>query len=243
MNYFAEGLLCIAALGIVWEIVQEVRHSAPKTSALADKKRKLPLILLFGLLVWLMLTALLAQSGFLADTAARPPRLLLLIGVASAAVLWIGLGRGVAPLLRVVRPERIVEAQTFRILVEVAFLILFYQNRVPVMMTPLSPGGRNWDILIGLSAPLLATLVFRKKRLSPNVALAWNVVGIVLVLNVALHGLLSAPGPLQILKTTPPFDIIVRFPFVWIATFFVPLALLLHILSIRQCWNLRKQRL
>ena len=49
-----------------------------------------------------------------------------------------------------------------------------------------------------------------------------------------MRGLLSAPTRFQVFHTAPPNAIIARFPFIWLPCVLVAVALLLHVLSLRQ---------
>jgi hypothetical protein len=108
---------------------------------------------------------------------------------------------------------------------------LFVAGSLPVIMTF---EGRNVDILVGLTAPLVAWLCFGRRKWSPRVALWWNVAGILILLNVVLHAQLAAPTPYQRIVTSPPPTLIAELPWIWLPAFLVPLAWALHALSIRQ---------
>lgn len=92
--------------------------------------------------------------------------------------------------------------------------------------------GANFDIAIGLSAPVVAWLL-ATKRLAPRWAIAWNIAGILMLANVAVRGVLTTPGPLNVITTEVPNVAVGMFPCTYIPGFMVPLALLLHVLSIR----------
>jgi len=49
-----------------------------------------------------------------------------------------------------------------------------------------------------------------------------------------VHAQLSAPTPWGILETDPPTTFIADWPYVWLPGFLVPLAWLLHAVSLRQ---------
>ncbi|MDF2459996.1 MAG: hypothetical protein K0S79_2412, partial [Nitrospira sp.] len=68
-----------------------------------------------------------------------------------------------------------------------------------------------------------------------HVVLVWNLIGLSLVTVVLVHGLLSVPYPSQLLHLSVPTFIIAYFPVVWLLTVLVPLAYLLHLVSIRRC--------
>lgn len=91
--------------------------------------------------------------------------------------------------------------------------------------------GANFDILIGLTAPLAALALTRGHR---RLVLAWNAAGMLLLLTVLTLGVLSSPTPFQLLFTDPPNLALLTFPYIWIPAFLLPLGAAMHVLSIRQ---------
>ena len=94
--------------------------------------------------------------------------------------------------------------------------------------------GGNYDILIGLSAPVVAYYCFNKKSWSPRVALLWNFAGLLLLANIVAIAILSTPYPFRHFMNEPANTIVFYFPFVWLPSVLVPFALLLHLLSIKR---------
>ena len=120
-------------------------------------------------------------------------------------------------------------AQTFRIGVELFLHRLWLDGMAPRMLTY---EGANFDMIVGLSAPIVVWAYWRG-RIGERAALAWNIVGLAMLANVALRALLTAPGPLNFLHAEIPNTAIGTFPFTYIPGFFAPLALVLHVLAIR----------
>lgn len=118
-----------------------------------------------------------------------------------------------------------------RIPVEIILFWLFINKAIPELMTF---EGRNFDILAGISAPVMAYLVFTKKKLNRNALLIWNFICLGLLLNIVINALLSAPFPLQQFAFDQPNIAILNFPFSWLPTFVVPIVLFGHLVSIRQ---------
>src|SRR5713226_6876777 len=132
--------------------------------------------------------------------------------VALAFPLWIILG-----------------TQCFRIVVELFLHQLWIDGLVPKMLTF---EGANVDIYIGASAPLIAWLSTRG-RLGIRLALAWNVLGLLALTNVVFRAVLTTPGPFNLIHAEVPNLMLGTFPFLFIPGFFVPLAVVLHVLAIR----------
>lgn len=186
---------------------------------------------LYVLLAWLLLQAALGLSGFYTLTTTLPPRLLLalappLLGIATLFLT----GRGRA-YLDALRPDTLTLLHTVRVAVELVLLGLFLHGAVPQLMTF---EGRNWDILSGLSAPLIYYWAFRRKQLPPRYLLAWNCLCLALLLNVVGHAVLAVPSGFQQLAFEQPNVAILHFPFIWLPSCVVPLVLLAHLTMIRR---------
>jgi hypothetical protein len=66
-----------------------------------------------------------------------------------------------------------------------------------------------------------------------RLALAWNVLGLLALTNVVIRAVLTAPGPFNLIHAEVPNRMMGTFPFLFILGFFVPLAVVLHLLAIR----------
>lgn len=191
--------------------------------------RSLPTLYL--LLGWLLLQLVLGLSGFYTITNTLPPRLLLalmppLLGIA----LLLLTARGKV-YLDTLRPDLLTLLHTVRIPVELVLLGLFLHNALPQLLTF---EGCNWDIVSGISAPLVYYWTFKSKRRHAYLLLVWNWLCLGLLLNVVVRAMLSVPSPLQQLAFEQPNVAVLHFPFVWLPSCVVPLVLLAHVATIRQ---------
>ena len=184
-----------------------------------------------ALVGWLALTGMLAERGFFDDFQSLPPRFLPLLGLPLLTLLALTFSRRVAPLLGALPPAWPVAAQAFRIPVEIVLWRLAVAGVIPEL---LSFHGRNVDILVGLTAPVVAYACFVRRAWPARVAAWWNWAGIVILLNVVVHAQLSAPTPWRIFETDPSTTFIADWPYIWLPDFLVPLAWLLHAVSLRQ---------
>jgi hypothetical protein len=184
-----------------------------------------------ALVGWLALTGMLAERGFFDDFQSIPPRLVLALGLPLLTLLALTFSRRIAPLLAALPPAWPVAAQTFRIPVEIVLWRLAVAGVIPEL---LSFHGRNVDILVGLTAPVVAYACFVRRAWPARVAVWWNWAGIVILLNVVVHAQLSAPTPWRLFETDPPTTFIADWPYIWLPDFLVPLAWLLHAVSLRQ---------
>ena len=118
-----------------------------------------------------------------------------------------------------------------RIFVEIILLWLFLYKYIPKLMTF---EGRNFDMLSGLSAPLIAYFGFTKNRLSKRFMLGWNVICLLLLLNIVVNAIFSVPFPFQQFGFDQPNVAVLYFPFVWLPCFIVPVVLFSHLVAIRR---------
>jgi hypothetical protein len=182
------------------------------------------------LFAWLLVLGVLAAAGaFLRD--GRMPSYFAAVGLlpSAASVAFVCSRAGTALLART-SAAWLVGLQSFRIVVEIVLWALAVQHRLSPLLTF---EGRNADILVGLTALPVAWLCFIRRACPRGVAVVWNVVGIAILANIVAHALLSAPTPFQALRTEPPTTIIATLPYIWLPGFLVPLALSLHVASLR----------
>jgi hypothetical protein len=179
---------------------------------------------------WIVVSALLAHAGeyHRASGEAAP-----WFGVAFAGTLIaLLLAAQIPPVSRILAdpgtPVRLALPHTLRV-VGVTFLIVMAQGHLPAVFA--LPAGLG-DIATGLAAPLVAR---RLARGTDHTRAVWfNLLGI-LDLVVALSiGFLAGLGPWRPLDVTPSTQPLALLPLALIPTVAVPLAITLHIVSLRR---------
>ena len=187
-----------------------------------------------GMLVWLGIAAALAQSGVLAVWTALPPRWPLLPLTALVTSVLLGLTPTFRRIMAELPPWQPVALQSFRVAVELAFWRLHAEGAAPAQVTF---EGRNFDALVGLTAPLVAAgLAFG--WVGPRLTIAWNLFGLAMLVNAIGTVATSTPGPLHLNWAGEPFTAIAAWPVVWIPALLAPVGIYLHVVSIRQAFNL-----
>lgn len=183
-----------------------------------------------ALLAWLVYVGAIGASGLLRDVTLRPPGIFLLALPAIAfAVFAIARGAIGLRLASAIPVAWLLGLQVYRVGVEAVLQALFEAGRVPRLMTL---AGGNVEIVVALAAPVAAWLSTRAGT-GRRLALVWNVVGLLSLLNVVARGVLTAPGPLQIIQAEVPNQVIGWLPYSYIPGMMVPLALVLHLLAFR----------
>ena len=183
------------------------------------------------LLVWPGLLNLLAYRGFFADFSKLPPRPLLAILIPLPFVLLFAFSKAGTKLIRVVPSHWLVFMQSFRIIVELLLLFAFLANKLPVQMTF---EGRNFDVISGLLALPVGYLLLKKKPYAPKLAIAYNVAGFLLLLNILIIAVLSMPTPFRYFMNEPSNILVAQVPFILLPGVLVPIAYSFHIFSLRQ---------
>lgn len=194
----------------------------------AANGNRLALMVLFGLL---MGQAIIARTGFFTVTNTVPPRFLLLVGPPLLIILFLFLTKQGRTFIDGLNLETLTLLHIIRIPIEVVLFWLFLHEAIPQLMTF---EGRNFDILSGLTAPLVYYFGFVKKVLSVNIILLWNFISLALLFNIVINAVLSTPTPFQQFAFDQPNIAILYFPFVWLPGIVVPLVLFAHQAAIRQ---------
>jgi hypothetical protein len=187
--------------------------------------------ILIGLIVWIALQGFLSASGFYLKTDGLPPRFALAVVPAFIAIIFFLISKTGQGFLDRLPLKDLTIVHICRIPVEIGLLWLYKSHQIPQSMTF---EGRNFDIFSGITALPIAYWVFKNKRIKRTLLLIWNIVCLVLVLNVVITGLFSAPTPLQQWAFDQPNIGVLKFPFVWLPSVIVPIVIFSHLISIRQ---------
>ena len=219
--YISLLFIFITILTIVFFIgaVKE-NHSTKKTA-----------FVLITIIVWLALQAVLSLNYFYTVTNTTPPRFFLATAPPLLVILILFITKRGRRFIDSLSPQILTQLHVVRIFVELILLWLSLYKLIPRLMTF---EGRNFDILAGLSAPLITHFGFVKKSLSKKFLVGWNIVCLLLLLNIVINAILSAPFPFQQFAFDRPNIAILYFPFIWLPCFIVPVVLFSHLVLIRQ---------
>jgi hypothetical protein len=165
------------------------------------------------------LQGMLGLTGFYQETRSVPPRFPALIGPPLLLITGLLLTQRGRRYIETLRLDRLTLLHVVRIPVEVVLFWLFVGKAVPQVMTF---EGRNFDILSGITAPIVYYVGFVKRQLPRNVLLVWNLVCLGLLVNIVLTAALAAPTPFQQIAFEQPNIGILYFPFVWLPSVVVP---------------------
>jgi hypothetical protein len=179
--------------------------------------------------VYLVVPGALAWAGVL-DRYTPVPRPMLVIFPLTIATVILARSSVGGRLASTLPLRALVGFQVFRVPVELILHRLAGEGAIPYVMTY---SGWNYDILTGISAGVVGILLSRG-ALPRAALLAWNVLGLLLLATIVTIAALSAPGPLQTFRDGPPNMLLSSFPYVWLPTVLVQLALSGHLLLFRR---------
>ncbi|SNY94971.1 hypothetical protein [Flagellimonas pacifica] len=219
-------LLFVILLGVLlWTL-----NNAMKKIGVAPSKRNSALaITIIGTLSWLTLQFFVWNTGFYYDLS-LPPRIPLFmvfpVFLFIALLLFRNRNRNIIVAIPIALP---IAVQSFRAVIEVLFYFTFSSGVLPIQVTF---EGANYDVLIGLSAIVIAIYANRPNA-SAKVLVVWNIIGILVVLFAAFIFITSFYFPAIWGNTGIPIAFN-QFPYLLLPTFLMPFAVFLHVLSIIQ---------
>lgn len=188
--------------------------------------------IIIGLSLWLLVQAVLTiKNVYNSDINLFPPKIIL-FGILPSILIIITLfitrkGRRFIDSLPLIH---LTYLNIVRVPVELVLFWLFLNKVVPELMTF---EGRNFDIIAGVTAPVIVFFGLRRKN-NRKILLVWNFICLALLLNIVVNAFLSTPSPIQKFAFEQPNVAILNFPFSWLPTFIVPVVLFGHLTSIRQ---------
>jgi hypothetical protein len=208
----------------VWGVAVAWRRTGRPPAAV----RMTSLATLAASVVWLNVTWSLAQGGVFRQWDRTPPPFMLLVVAIVALASAIAFSRIGGRLAQYIPLWILVAVQSFRLPLEIAMHRMAERGIMPSQMTYT---GRNFDIVTGATAIIVAALL-GSGRGGRHLVLGWNLLGLALLLNVVIVALVSTPrfalfGPerLNVWVAYPPF--------VWLPAALVLAALAGHLIVFR----------
>lgn len=179
---------------------------------------------------WLALTGAAAASGLLSEFHRTPPPLMPLVATSLVLSTTLALSRFGRLLAEGLPLAVLVGFQAFRLPLELILHRLGVDGVLPVQMTF---DGMNYDIVTAvLAVPVAVWAAFGRPPRA--VVLAWNAIGLALLLTIVTVAILSTPGPLRAFVNEPANTIVATLPFVWLPTVLVQMAWIGHLLVLRR---------
>ena len=224
-NSFPTGLLVLFTLTTIATLFLFIK-AWPQT--------RVRLYIIIGSLAWLVIQFILAYNGFYDDNMSLPPRFALTLAVPLFGILILFLTKAGRATIDSLSVSTLTWLQIVRIPVEIVLYFLMLEKAIPQLMTF---EGRNFDVLSGITAPIAAYFGFARGSINRKLLLVWNILCLLLVLNIVINAILSIPTPFQQFAFDQPNVAVLKFPFVWLPAFIVPVVIFSHLASIRQLMN------
>jgi hypothetical protein len=217
-------------------LLKALKQGIEKTPWQAQKKSKTFTFILGTITVWLIFVSVWSATGMMGNFENFPFNFapIIIIPLVSIVLLVI-FSSGLREILSHVPPTKMIVLQNFRMFVEVLLWLLFVATMLPKQMTF---EGRNFDVLSGLTAPIIAWL-FHQNKISKTVVIVWNFLCLGLLINIVTIAILSTPSPWQTFFEEPSNTVVTLFPISFLPGFLVPLAYTLHFFSLKQLLSSR----
>ena len=211
-------------------------------SSNSKQTQKKAIFIFIGLIVWLLIQAILSLKNiYNTDTNATLPKLILIgiLPIILTIILLFITSKG-KQFIDSLPLKNLTYLNIIRIPVEMVLFWLFLYKAIPELMTF---KGRNFDIVAGITAPLIAYFGLTKTKINRKKMIFWNFICLGLLINIVVNALFSAPSPIQKFAFNQPNIAILNFPFSWLPTFIVPIVLFGHLVSIRQLFFIKRSSL
>jgi len=184
------------------------------------------------LVVWLAVTGILSINKVFQNTSTIPPRLMIVIAPAILFIILLLITKSGRKFTDNIDLKKLTLVHIVRVPVEITLFMLSTHKLISELMTF---AGRNFDILSGITAPIVYFVCFKNSQLkNRKLLLVWNFICLGLLLNIVINALLSAPFPFQQFAFDQPNIAILYFPFTWLPCFIVMIVLYSHLAAIRQ---------
>lgn len=206
---------------------KEIKSAVLLTPWAEQKKKNILSRVLIGLLLWGIVVSVASLSGYTSNFDIFPLNVMPMLILPLLTTIVLLFTADMKIVVTHLNSKVITRLQVFRVFVEIILWALFVQNLVPEQMTF---EGRNFDILVGITA-IIAARFFINNRIG---MIAWNLFGLVLLINIVAIALLSMPTPFRVFHNEPANVIVTQFPYVLLPTFLVPLAYILHFISLKK---------
>ncbi len=213
-------LTTIATLVLFYSVIRNSEYSSKS------------LFIVLGLIGWLAIQGVITLSKFYStNTTDLPPKLFFALIPPLLTILILFATKKGRRFIDSLPLIHLTNLNIVRIPVELVLYWLCLNKAVPELMTF---AGRNFDILSGITAPLVVYFGFRQQKLSRKVILIWNFIALALLVNIVTNAILSAPFAFQKFAFEQPNIAVLYFPFSWLPAFIVPTVLFGHLVSIRK---------
>lgn len=213
-------------------------HKSTKEESTKIKSKRFFLI---AMILWQFYVLGIGTSGFLANFS-FPPRmpLFLIIPLFTFTGIFLYKNSNKQWILKI-PAIWLIAFQSFRIIVETLFV---YSISPGVLIELVTIKGYNFDMIVGLSAPIMVLVMYLSKEIPYKLLLAWNYFGLIILACTVFLFISTAFFPqIHGYEVTPLTKDFGMYPYVLVAGLLMPSAVFIHILSIIQLKKLKTKSL
>jgi hypothetical protein len=200
----------------------------------ASSRNKLVITIL---VIWGLVNCILAYLGFYENTKTVPPRLLILIAPIILFLLASMVSIRMRDWLANLDLKKLTFLHTVRAPIELVLFWLFAAQYIPELMTF---EGRNYDILAGISAPIVGLVAFKGKQLKTKLLWIWNIASFLLITNIVVNAVLSIPTVFQKFAFDQPNIAVIKMPFLLLPAIIVLLVYVSNVAAFVILWRHKK---
>ena len=183
------------------------------------------------LAIWVVYLFGIVQTGILSDFSLPPKFPLFVVIPMIAFVIFITRRPFFKPIIDTTSTSLPIYLQSFRIIVELLIFQGFLDGVFPQRATF---EGLNFDILVGISAPIIGFLV-QKEILGRRGIIAWNILSLS-ILSVTVYSFISTYYFTDFIEKAGNTEF-TNFPYIFLAAILVPIAVFLHVVSLKQMFS------
>ena len=216
----------LLAAGMVWNVYLAGR-------GLFEPLRRtwaFTIVAVVGTTLWMLVTWLIAATGIIADVSRRPPPMLIMPLTVIAMSIAIAYSRYGTRFVEGLPLWILIAGQAFRFPLE---LLMHRAAEEGVMPPQMSYSGWNFDIVSGITAIPVAWALARGVVHARALAVAWNILGSILLANILVVAMISTPLVAAFgghrLNTWVAYP-----PYVWLPTMMVVCAITGHLVIFRK---------
>jgi len=217
--------------GVAFIILIAIYVTCKKANVPGKTLRNYSLVAIISMLAWLAVTLFITRTSMFRHIGTSQLQPVLLMLPPLAVIVALMASPRFNKLIEPVDNFWFIYLQAYRILREFILLLLFRYSVIPSAMTM---EGKNFDVLIGITAPFVAYYWFKSKKWYRPLTLVWNLVGLFFILNTLYSLFYQMPGANDMDVQN---DLLFSFPFIWMPSFLAPFGIFLHLLSIRKVFQ------
>jgi hypothetical protein len=225
---------------IVGLLLAGLRRAMQRASQISPRRGVAWSVVAVILVCWYGLVSFLAVHGiFKAAPGVLSPAIPLAVAMPVAlGLLLVTRSETLNRVLDETPPAWLVRWQATRVIGAV-FLILWAVGALPAQFA--LPAGIG-DVLVGILSVSVAAALHRGAPGAITAAYAWNLLGMLDFVVALATGVMTSPGPLQVMAFDAPNRLASAYPLAMIPVFLVPLFWLMHFVSMRQLGRVIQHR-